>query len=275
MPVSKLVIGVASISAAALGIGAYVHQRGGPAQAEAPAHRIGALGYLSAGAMPDAVAILPPPPVAGSSAMKADEAARTAALRLEGTPRYALAKVDANRSALSTAQGFACALGTDISSERTPVLFGLLSRVRLDVRAASYSAKSRYLRPRPFVLHGTHSCYPDDESMVHEDGSYPSARGAVGWAYALVLAHLVPDRREALLRRGMAFGESRVVCDQEWQSDVDAGRTLAAATVSKMQSNEAFRADMTKARQEIAAGLAGGVKPERNCAIEEAALTSG
>ena len=275
MPVSKAVMLVASAGAAIFGAGAYLHQRGMRADPKPAASSYDALGYLHASALPKAVDILPPPPEAGSEAMKADEDRRAAALRLGGTPRYALARSDAVRSAASTAQGFACALGTDISTERTPALFALLSRVRLDVRAASYPAKSHYRRPRPFVLHRTRSCYPDDEDMVHEDGSYPSARGAVGWAYALVLAQVRPERRDEILKRGLAFGESRVVCDQEWQSDVDAGRTLAAATIGRVQGNEAFRADLAKARQEVAAASAAGVKPRRNCSIEDAALARG
>ncbi len=271
MPISKLAIGGTTALAAALGIGTYVHQRGGP-EAAITAPRVTTLGYLAASAIPNSITLLPPPPAAGSKAMAADEAARTAALRLEGTPRYALAASDAVRTAANTADGFVCALGTGISSERTPALFALLSRVRLDVRAASYPAKSHYLRPRPFVLYKTHSCYKDDEAIVHEDGSYPSARGAVGWAYALVLAEVAPERKDALMARGEAFGESRIVCDQEWKSDVDAGRTLAAETVRRMQSSEAFRADVTKAREEVQAARARGIKPARDCAAEAAAL---
>lgn len=271
MPVSKLAIGVTTAFAAALGIGAYVQQRGGPMAVSANP-RVTTLGYLAASAIPDSVTLLPPPPAAGSKAQADDEAARSAALRLERTPRYALAATDAVRTAENTTQGFVCALGTEISSDRTPALFALLSRVRLDVRAASYPAKSHYLRPRPFVLHKTHSCYKDDEAMVHEDGSYPSARGAVGWAYALVLAEVAPERKDALMARGAAFGESRVVCDQEWQSDVDAGRMLAAETVRRMRSIEAFRADVAKASAEVEAELSRGVKPARNCSAEVAAL---
>jgi acid phosphatase (class A) len=53
---------------------------------------------------------------------------------------------------------------------------------------------------------------------------------------------------------------------------VDAGRTLAAETVRRMQSSEAFRADVTKAREEVQAARARGIKPARDCAAEAAAL---
>ena len=273
MPATKVLIGVVAIGAAALGISEYARQRGGPGEAPAPelANR---LGYLTSADLSDGVNILPPPPAAGSPAMQADEQARQAALKLQGTDLYTLAKADAVREAPNTIQDFVCALGTDISKEHTPVLYQLLGRVRLDVRAASYPVKTHYLRPRPFVAHGTHSCYVEDEGMVHEDGSYPSARGAVGWAYALVLSQVYPQRRDALVSRGVQFSQNRVVCDQEWQSDVDAGRKLAEVVVSRLQKNASYRADIVRAREEVAAQVADGVKPDKPCGLEQAALAS-
>ena len=145
----------------------------------------------------------------------------------------------------------------------------------MDVRAASYPAKSHFKRPRPFVVHGAaHTCYRDDEAMERTDWSYPSARGAVGWTYALVLADLRPNRADVILKRGRDFGESRVICDQEWQSDIEAGRTVAAAVVGKLEAIDPFKADFAAAQKEIALELAAGVTPALNCAPEFAALTN-
>jgi acid phosphatase (class A) len=96
----------------------------------------------------------------------------------------------------------------------------------------------------------------------------------VGWAYALVLADLNPARADVILQRGRDFGQSRVVCDQEWQSDIDADRTLATETVARLRATEAFRADLEKARREVAAELATGTKPSTDCGIESAALAT-
>jgi acid phosphatase (class A) len=269
---SKLMIGVVlAMGAAGVGINQYAHE-GRTAESRPAAAAFEHPGYLSPKEISEAVASIPPPPAPGSKAMQADEQARQAALPLRGTPRYALAAVDAVRTHPNTVDAFMCAFGSDISPERTPTLYQLLARVRVDVRMASYPAKSQYRRPRPFVLHQTHSCYADDEAMVRDDGSYPSARGAVGWAYALVLAELEPQRADAILRRGREFGESRVVCDQEWQSDVDAGRTVAELTVSRMRAKSEFMADLAKSRHEVAAELAAGVKPAKACGTEQAAL---
>jgi len=205
--------------------------------------------------------------------MEEDENARAAALALKGTPRYELAAADADRDHKHTINAFQCALGARISADHTPRLYHILALLRLDIRAASYPPKSHFKRPRPFVVHGAaHTCYRDDEAMSRGDWSYPSARGAVGWAYALVLADLRPNRADVILKRGRDFGESRVICDQEWQSDIEAGRTVAAVMVGKLKANDAFKADFAAAQKEIALGLAAGVKPALNCAPEFAAL---
>lgn len=247
--------------------------RGAPAS---PMERTGTkLGYFSPGELPDTIALLPPPPTPGSKAMDEDEIARAAALVLNGTPRYALATADADLDHLKTTEAFQCAFGTAITADRTPRLYRILALLRLDVRAASYPAKSHFKRLRPFVVHGAaHTCYRDDEATSRDDWSYPSARGAVGWAYALVLADLRPDRADLILKRGRDFGESRVICDQEWESDIKAGRTVAAVMVGKLEANEAYKADFAAARKEIALQLAAGIKPALNCAPEFAALTN-
>src|SRR3954452_17841111 len=156
-------------------------------------------GYLSPQTMPDSLALIPPPPAEGSAAMIRDEELRQAALKLHGTSRYALAVVDSDRSQESTLTAFQCAFGTAITKKDSPTLQRFLAQVRVDVRASSYVAKGHYKRPRPYVLHKTHACAPSGEMLVQNDGSYPSARGAVGWAYALVLAEINPARRDAIM----------------------------------------------------------------------------
>jgi acid phosphatase (class A) len=241
--------------------------------APATANRSSTLGYLAAPELPDSVALLPPPPQAGSTGMKRDEEARGAALHLRGSPRYALATSDANRDQAATAAAFQCAFGAEISAARMPTLYKLLSKVRLDVRATSYVAKSHFLRPRPFATYNAHTCYPPDEQNVRNDGSYPSARGAVGWAYALILSDLNPEHAGQIIGRAHEFLHSRIVCDEEWQSDVDAGQTVAEATLRHIYQKPDFRADLNAARREAAMALRSG-QTSQNCKSERLALAS-
>ena len=257
------------------GIGLAVSKHSGAPPGAGPVKADGLLpGYLRSSSLPDGVAMLQGPPSTGSVDMKRDEDARAAALKLRGTPRYALAAADAVRVQKDTAEAFQCAFGSVISAERTPTLYKLLFRVRFDVRAASYPAKRHFERARPFAAHKARSCYPPDEKMFREDGSYPSARGAVGWAYAAVLAQLRPERARQIMERGAEFGRSRVVCDLEWLSDVEAGRTIATVTLARLRADPAFNADMALARKETR-NVSPPVDGTARCARERAEVASG
>jgi acid phosphatase (class A) len=100
-----------------------------------------------------------------------------------------------------------------------------MGKMLLDVGLSTYKAKDHYKRIRPFVVHKSGTCYPN----LRTDGSYPSGHSAIGWGYALVLAELIPSRADAILQRGRDYGQSRLVCDAHWQSDIDAGRVISAA----------------------------------------------
>ena len=126
---------------------------------------------------------------------------------------------------------FSCALGIEISEETTPSLYMLLWRTMTDIGLSPYAAKNAYGRERPFMVRKEPVCTPGDEEALRGDPSYPSGHTAIGWGWSLILTELAPDRAEALLARGRAFGESRNVCNAHWYSDVVAGRMTGAAAV--------------------------------------------
>jgi acid phosphatase (class A) len=232
------------------------------------------LGYLSLNRLPDSLALLPPPPAPGSARMRRDEEVRQLALPLRGSARYALASADAVVGFPQTPQSFSCALGIAIDKQRTPRLYQLLGNMLADVRMATYRAKIHYKRARPFVIHNTKTCHPQDEAQVRTDGSYPSGQAAVGSAYAVVLAKLNAANADVILERGREFGESRVVCDAQWQSDVDAGRVIGLATVRRMNDVKEFRDDLAAARAEVVSSIRSGNYPSTNCLAESTALAS-
>ena len=229
-------------------------------------------GYLPRTALIDSLALLPPPPAAGSPEQAADDAARLAAKQLQGTARWQLASRDAELSFPAAAATYACALGLVISPEATPHLNMLLRRSFVDAGLATYKAKDKYVRERPFVTGNDSTCTPKEEATLRKDGSYPSGHAALGWAWALVLIELAPDRADAIARRGHAFGQSRVVCDVHWQSDVTAGRLVASAVVAQLHANKDFTAQLGAARKEIVAARAASGAPPVDCALEQQAL---
>ena len=75
---------------------------------------------------------------------------------------------------------------------------------------------------------------------------------SIGWATALVLAEINPQRQNEILKRGFELGESRVICGYHWQSDVDAARIVGSAVVATLHTNPAFQQQLQKAKDEFA-----------------------
>ncbi len=229
-------------------------------------------GYLDRALLPDSLALLPPPPVKDAAMRAADEASYRATRSLLSTPRGALAKADARLDFPAAASTFSCAAQLDITPEATPHLYTLLRRTLVDAGGATYRAKDHYQRLRPFAEYKDSSCTPDEEARLVRDGSYPSGHAALGWAWALVLAELMPERADAVLQRGYAYGQSRMICGVHWQSDVDAGRVVGAAAVARLHAHPVFLAQLGAAATEVRAARAAGRGSRHDCAAEASAL---
>lgn len=232
-------------------------------------------GYLNQDALPHSLTLLPPPPEEGSAAFALDEAISPKSLTLRGTPRWTVATQDAQLMFPEAAGTFSCALGIPISEENTPHLYLLLRRTLTDAGLSTYAAKNHYRRKRPFMVNGGSVCTPEEETKLRKDGSYPSGHTAIGWAWALVLAEIAPDRADAILARGRAFGESRIICNVHWHSDVVEGRFMGAATVARLHTDPQFCADVNAARAEYTKVRQKGLPPTRDCRAEAEALESG
>ena len=231
-----------------------------------------AVGYLDAAAVPASLALVPAPPVAGSAGFALDEQVSREARALRGTPRFAQATRDAGLGFPEGANQFSCAIGLDVDAQRTPALYRLLERSRIDASAATRVAKKHHQRPRPFMVNGEPTCTPEDEAGLRGNGSYPSGHTSIGWAWALLLSEIVPDRADAIIARGRNYGESRLVCNVHWQSDILEGRFMGAAAVARLHDNPMFQRDLLAARREIDAARRAGQQSSRDCAAEEAVL---
>ena len=229
-------------------------------------------GYLQSEALPNSLTLIPPPPAKGSAALALDEEISRKSLALRGTPRWKLAAKDAELMFPEAAVTFSCALGIPITEQDTPHLYMLLRRTLADAGLSTYTAKNHYQRTRPFMVNKESTCTPDEEEHLMKDGSYPSGHTAIGWAWALILCEIAPERADAILARGRAFGESRNICNVHWHSDVVEGRFMGATAVARLHADPAFRAEMEAAKGELAAVRAKGLKPTRDCKAETDAL---
>ena len=208
-------------------------------------------GYLKADELPNSTLLLPSPPQPGSAAWANDMEISVKYLNSDDSLRWKQAQVDANLDFPDAINEFTSYLKPGISLETTPFLYLLLQRVIEDASQSTYAAKVYFRRQRPFLVNNLPTCDPASEPYLRNSGSYPSGHAAIGWTWALILTELFPDQANAILQRGRELGESRVVCNLHWHSDVVEGRTMGAATVAALHANSKFIHDLKKAKLEI------------------------
>ena len=207
--------------------------------------------------------LLPPPPDAVSIAFLYDKARYDWGKSLRGTARGEQAFQDARVDGQHLPDAFSEAFGIDINPQQTPEIYKLIVGMREDAGdLATRAAKNHYNRQRPFAFFGENTCNTEQQDELSTNGSYPSGHTSIGWATALVLSEINPDRIDEILQRGFQMGESRVICGYHFQSDVDAGRIVAAGAVARLHADQAFNDQLERAKKEFA-GLkkAGKVKP--------------
>jgi len=208
-------------------------------------------GYLSKEEIPNSLALVPPPPEEGSIAFALDQEYAKKAVESKDTARFTLATNDAVLNFPAAVKSFESTVGIEISETKTPKLYVMMRRVLADAALSTYAAKNYYKRKRPFMVNNTPVCTPADTALLRKDGSYPSGHTAIGWAWALVFCEIFPAKTDAILQRGYAFGESRVICNVHWHSDVEMGRVMGAAVVARLHANPGFLKDLAAAKEEI------------------------
>lgn len=207
-------------------------------------------GYLSPDSL-DGKALLGPPPAEGSLRWQSDRQTYEETRKLEGSARWTTAIQDNDIWSAKALDRFSCAAGVELGPKTTPALWKLLHRIELDVRTIGTPAKNFYNRSRPMIGDDKPICIPR-EPWMKANASYPSGHAMVGWSWGLILTQLKPERADGLLAAGKAIGDSRVICGVHYASDVEAGRTLAAAMVAREMADPEFQRDLAGARSDIA-----------------------
>lgn len=238
------------------GIAAHAQE---PSQAHAPE------GYLAKIDLELLAGILPPPPASGDPRDLVDQDVFQETRKFHDTPRWALAREDADLTVSGLFKAFACTFGP-ASAAGQPRLAALLSRVASDHFQLFGALKNVYRRKRPFLIHDGPTCV--DSTHIAKSFDYPSSHATLGYTTGMILAELDPKQAPAILRRAREYGESRLFCGVHNASAVEAGRTLGSALFALLQGSPAFQKDMAAARLEIKS-----LAPSRSFACVEAAQT--
>lgn len=209
--------------------------------------------FLWEGDAPNSLELLPGPPSAESVAFMYDKARYDWGKSIRNTERGEQAFRDARVSGQHLPDAFSEAFGVYISPENTPEIYRLIVGMREDAGdLATREAKNYYNRQRPYAFFGEDTCNPEQQAELSTNGSYPSGHTSIGWATALVLSEINPDRQDEILERGFQMGESRVICGYHFQSDVDAGRLTGSGIVARLHADPNFSKQLDKAKKEFA-----------------------
>ena len=207
--------------------------------------------FLQEGDVPNSYLLLPPPPEGASITFLNDQARYSWGKTMRNTPRGDQAVTDARVEGNGVPEAFSEAFGVEIC-EDTPEILKLVVGMREDAGdLGTREAKNYYNRERPFSFYNEDTCNPEQQEELSTNGSYPSGHTSIGWATALVLAEINPERQNEILKRGYEMGESRVICGYHFQSDVDAGRITGAVTVARLHADPAFQKQLEKAKKEF------------------------
>lgn len=205
-------------------------------------------GYLSAAAA-DLFAVLPPAPRDGDARDAADRRIYRETRALQDTPRWQMAAEDGELGAGAMLHHFSCSLDIELTVEQAPGIVRMLQRATRDAAQSMARAKDHYKRLRPFQVEAAPTCRPGAEVAGSYD--YPSGHTTAGWAWAMGLAQIAPNHAGAILARGRAIGDSRVICGLHNASAVESARLLTGAVMSAVVGTDAWQADLANARAEL------------------------
>ena len=122
--------------------------------------------------------------------------------------------------------------------------------------SANREAKNTFNRTRPYRL--PHNNLHTLKKLSDRDSpSYPSAHATYGAVMGMVLAEMIPEKKEELYKRIQDYGYSRIVSGA-LRGDVYAGNVAGAAIAASLLSKETFRNELNDVKGELrkAAGLA-------------------
>jgi acid phosphatase (class A) len=189
--------------------------------------------YLDPGEI-DLTVLLPPPPDVASADAKSDEAQVAAAVAARTRTDFLQAEQESARTVFF----FEPSVGPEFAASRLPVTAGFFARIASDVRNLVDIAKAYWNRPRP-------------DGRAKRRGSYPSGHAAFAAASAIVLAQMLPAKRDAIFTQARAFAENRILLGLHYPSDVASGWTAGTLAAYVMMHSKAFKRDFAAAKAEL------------------------
>jgi acid phosphatase (class A) len=224
------------------------------------AHAQPAPGYLTPAQGLHIDSWLPPAPPRNSLAQAADVQSYFDTRGLVATPRGQEAHADdVVGPPEAVAKRFTYIMGVTLDRRNAPALMHMMELVRNDEVSLMQPLKKDVAeggRRRPFVDYPDRPMCPLEFARLGETGSYPSGHAGLGWLWGATLSELAPQYADALIARGMAFGDSRVVCGFHYPSDISAAQVAMSALLQRLHADPRYLKDLAQAKKEVARALA-------------------
>jgi acid phosphatase (class A) len=199
--------------------------------------------YLKAG-KPAASELLAPPPLPVSAEQAADMETVRAAYHAASSNDIAVAYSEKKFSVFN----FASDVGPFFVQTNLPKTAAFFEKVQKDAETITDLGKVYFHRPRPFTVDTNLA-----NGKLEKSFSYPSGHSTESMVLALVLADLVPEKKDAILAHARLIGWHRVQIARHYPTDIYAGRTLAQAIVKQMKENTDFEESIVEVKKEIEA----------------------
>lgn len=189
--------------------------------------------------------LLSPPPANDSAETRAE---LDEMLRIQASRSSEAAERSVQDAGVSVFR-FADVIGPQFTEQKLPVVKAFFARLLEDEGLIVGPAKDAFDRPRPFVLE------PRLQPLIArpKSSSYPSGHSTWGYTMGLVLAQMLPEKRNEIMTRAKEYAHNRVVVGVHYPSDVAAGEHAASAFVAMLFISPRFRADLADATAELRA----------------------
>lgn len=194
------------------------------------------------------VDLLKPPPALHSPQMQA-ELGEILSLQVTRTPEMeARAKADAEENVWR----FGDAINNpNFTKEKLPKFSAFFDRIVETEGAVTDPYKDVWKRPRPHLYSDlVKPCVP-----LSKSGSYPSGHTTLGMLMGIVLAQMLPEKRDALMDRAWEYGENRLIGGIHYESDIEAGRISGTVIAQVIATHEDYRKEFIAAKAELRAAL--------------------
>jgi acid phosphatase (class A) len=192
--------------------------------------------------------ILPPPP--------SSTAEQSAAMETVRAVYHTASEADKNQAYTEkkfSVFNFTEVAGSFLLETNLPKTAAFFEKVQKDAEAVTDEGKDFFQEPRPFTTDPSLA-----NGKLEKSYGYPSGHSTEATTLALVLAEMLPEKREAILAHSDLMGWHRVQIARHYPADIYAGRALARAIVRELKKSDTFQKEFAEAKAELNAARNGG-----------------